>query len=234
MNPREKLEADIRQWLDSRLIGNEVFETVISWLDRQEAITKWKYIDTTDELKVEIDELMRKSKEFKQTIAELNGAVCERDGRISAYERRNAELNDALKAICNHYGVGTKWAAEDAVKNVFETIDSTYMKLPVDADGMPIRIGDTMERVCAEMPGTFIVGLIGADGHCMDDETNFFLASECRHVKPDTVESLLMEFALATDYAGDWNNPDDVDERRRQVDALAAEYAERIRKAVEE
>ena len=123
--------------------------------------------------------------------------------------------------------------AMDALAAELADIERTHMRLPVDADGVPVRIGDTMERICAEDRYVFTVGLIGADGFCMDYETSFFKASECRHVQPDTVESLLKEFALATDYAGDWNNPDDVDERRLQIDALANAYAERIRKAVE-
>lgn len=286
MDTREKLEADVRQWLQSRLIGNEVFETVISWLARQAAITEreWKeqcaadeccgfqelvdintqvqakvdelteerdrlrgqlddfdgdcYCGATvtewyehskrlkakaDELTNERDELLRKSNEFEQTIAELNGAVCERDVRIGAYEHRNTELNDALKAICNRYGVGTKWAAEDAVKNVFETIDSTHMLLPVDADGVPIRPGD--ELVYRGTEPFMCYAVSEKHAHTWDAAANAIghLACKCRHVQPETVEGILAE---AMSFACEPEAP--FSENSKYV----KQYAERIRKAV--
>ena len=87
------------------------------------------------------DEIER---EHAQRVAELNGAVCERDGRIATYERRNTELNDALKAICNRFGVSTQWSAEDAAKKVLEALERDYMLLPKDADGVPIHVGETV------------------------------------------------------------------------------------------
>lgn len=102
-------------------------------------------------------------------------------------------------------------------------IERTYMRLPVDADGVPVRIGDTMGRICAEDRDVFTVGLIGSDGLCMDDETSFFKASECRHVQPDTVEDIIAEVVQFGANADTGTRIEDVVE----------EYAERIRKAVE-
>lgn len=136
-------------------------------LDRQDAIMQRECIDRWDakatlevvELQAKVDELTEERDQlldqaeryaeeaanFEQQLAERDGAVCERDGRINAYERRNTELNDALKAICNRYGVSTQWAAEDVAKKVFESTDSAYMRLPVDADGVLIRPGDVLD-----------------------------------------------------------------------------------------
>ena len=236
---------------------------IYKWLDRQDAITQRECIDrwddkalalyadaetarkalaeeceewerVCDKVKAERDELLRKSKEFEQTIAELHGAVCERDGRIGTYERRNTELNDALKAICNRYGVSTQWAAEDAAKKVFESIDSTHMCLPVDADGVPIRPGDVLETseynyrrfrclgFCYETSLTVPRWTVAMEYDGETGTTEYVSAHSCRHVQPDTVESLLEEFYGKT-------HATTAEEREE----LAAEYAERIRKVVE-
>lgn len=256
---REKLEADVREWTESRVLGDGVRETVMGWLDRQDAITQRECIDrwddkalalyadaetarkalaeeceewerVCDKVRAERDELLRKSKEFEQTIAELHGAVCERDGRIGTYERRNTELNDALKAICNRYGVSTQWAAEDAAKKVFESIDSTHMRLPVDADGVPIRPGDV---VCYFQDGQ----KMHVYGVC---EEGFFYTYEgekkplplhsniLKHVQPDTVESVLDELLEEARcvFHEDGTCEMGVTYERR------AEYAERIKAAV--
>ena len=158
------------------------------------------------------DEIER---ERKQRINELNGAICERDGRIGSYERRNTELNDALKAICKHFGVSVEWSAEDAAKKVLEALERDYMRLPCDADGVPIHVGDVLEYDYGDdVRGTRMVCALIYDGtrskefdggiwdfefdddyegdsrnvHCMSD---FY---ECnRHVKPRTLTDVLAD-----------------------------------------
>lgn len=98
-------------------------------------------------------------------------------------------------------------------------IEERYMPLPVDADGMPIRLGDVMEAVCKydtlrEVTGEVITihfdsmddGLISASvGLCVwaEDGKSFHnafidpFASVYRHHRDPTVEDVLVEFARA-------------------------------------
>ena len=135
------------------------------------------------------DEIER---ERKQRINELNGAICERDGRIGSYERRNTELNDALKAICKHFGVSVEWSAEDAAKKVLEALERDYMRLPCDADGVPIHVGDSIEYP----NGTHdVVRFITVNDNVPTFNESGWVASKCRHVKPRTVDDVMSEYA---------------------------------------
>lgn len=208
---REKLEADIEKaithitrtlmWPPSANKTTEhlrtTFGEVVEWLDRQASITR-------RELEDEIE------REHAQRIAELRGAVCERDGRIGSYERRNAELTAELEA-----------------KEQLER-DSAYMRLPVDADGVPIRLGDTL---AIERGGSTDIGEV-TDIHLQEGKCAVSICFEYdsgitaypedyRHVQPDTVESLLEEFGriLVPGSAQDG------------LPEFVAKYAERIRRA---
>lgn len=122
------------------------------------------------------------------------------------------------------------------IDRLVDEIERTYIKLPVDADGVPIKPGDYMALGDSrgEVKALSYAPYNELPWQMQLDEYEWYAIVNARHVKQDTVEGLLKEFALATDYAGDWNNTDDADERRRQVDALVAGYAERIRKVVEQ
>ena len=125
------------------------------------------------------------------------------------------------------------WEAQSGrLCNVLDGMKYTHMKLPVDADGVPIRPGDNMQTAHGELARVVAVG-IGkwAFYHSLaDDEWRYDMceAKSSRHAKLDTVESLLEEFerryslCLYVDYTGD-DTPV----------GLREEYAERIRKAME-
>lgn len=191
-NMREKLEADIRQWLDSRLIGNEVYETVISWIDRQAEITAQVYgdwIGTTNELQAKVDDL-----------------TVERDHLLEQIQKYADEAANFEQTLAD--------------------FEQTHIKLPVDADGAPIRLGDTL---VIEFGGSADIGDVSdihlREGKCVvsicfeHDGGITALPEYFRHVKPDTVESLLEEF-----HGKLWSD----DEEQM---ALLEEYAERIRRA---
>ena len=128
------------------------------------------------------DEIER---EHAQQVAELHGFINARDLRIDAYERRNTELNDALKAICKRFGVSTEWCAEDAAKKVLEALERDYIALPKDADGVPIRVGDKLEGVFE----TFEVCAVSEDLVYWAEGRHWNGASECRHVRERTLRT---------------------------------------------
>ena len=91
-------------------------------------------------------------------------------------------------------------------------ISERYMLLPVDADGVPIRVGDMIER---DEDGFCVIGVAPKlcfvqDGLIAPAKPMYY-----RHVKPRTLEFILEEFAANIE-AFDGN----------YVDAYAAEIRE--------
>ena len=250
---RERLEADISAFMDGRFIGGGLREKVSEWLDRQDAITQRDCIDRWDakaalriaELKDQVDEL---TNVHKKLIAEKAGLEDENMALVEAVkhaeerlERWNKELRDALKAICERYGVDEKWSpiwsADDMVRNVSEGIGQTHMRLPVDADGVPWHIGDKVQRKEHKSRPNVVTGIYIYDNgdHALQvRETDCTawapIAHESRHAKPDTVESLLDELL---EEANCKVNEDGSCEMGVPY-ARRADYAERIRKVVEQ
>lgn len=109
----------------------------------------------------------------------------------------------------------------DTVHNALDEIEAQYLKLPVDADGVPIRPGDLLVDTTSDYELYATKMFLGLNGWAI----NARRPDELRHVKPDTVESVLQEFALACEEQG-YKNP--------RIDGIVEEYADRIRKAVEE
>lgn len=99
--------------------------------------------------------------------------------------------------------------------------DSAYMRLPVDADGVPIRPGDRVD-VINGTPCTFNVEKMWLNRYGW--AVHGRRPDEFRHVQQDAVESLMKEFALACEEQG-YKDP--------RIDGIVEDYAERIRKAVE-
>lgn len=124
---------------------------------------------------------------------------------------------------------------------MLDEIEAQYLKLPVDADGVPIFFGDLLSTI--ETGETFMCRGLAV---CLRNETERFWtvefdfddytgtpeyvsAKSCRHVNPDTVEGLLEDLALNHEwgYLGMVCNKDEMDE-------VIADYADRIRKAVQD
>lgn len=94
-------------------------------------------------------------------------------------------------------------------------ISERYIELPVDADGVPIHVGDVLETseygkrfTCTgysyqtagyEKPHWSIA--YRYDNY--DGTTEFVSLHSCRHVKPDPVKELLCEFASDVSCMGD-------------------------------
>lgn len=181
--------------------------------------------------------------EFQNKIANqqeaLNGLnkrvrelISERDFLIAQVDKLTADRNK-LQEIVDYMGeTDSRW---DAMRRDYETLSDemkemrqTHMRLPVDADGVPIRPGDVIEyRNCNMSFECDTLVFYGDAWRIHSEDGGLYNPDECRHVKPDTVESLLEEHAsrydqcLRIDYQGE-DTPG----------GLRKEYAERIRKAV--
>ena len=114
----------------------------------------------------------------------------------------------------------------DALEAIADEIESEiaerFMELPVDADGVPIHMGDSVEgellfdsatvkgTVCAyhihddDEPGTVYIRVKPTENTWTIKELRF---KRCRHVKPRTLEDVLWSFA------DKWNSfaPEDFD-----------------------
>lgn len=84
-------------------------------------------------------------------------------------------------------------------------VDSRYMQLPVDADGMPIHPGDKLKSIWInDGKGVQVEGVNGDEVFVrLGDIVMSCDADKQHHVKPRTVEDVLREFAdEATDIDG--------------------------------
>lgn len=70
--------------------------------------------------------------------------------------------------------------------------ESKWVKLPVDADGVPICVGDVVEYVDGTLPKE-VFALVPPDIVMTDTGPRF--AASCRHHHEATVEDVLAEFA---------------------------------------
>lgn len=253
MDTRKKLETDIRQWLDSRLIGNEVFETIISWLDRQEAITERQcrsitepYEDaaarTIGDLGAALEETTRECDKLRKQLEEYNGDCYRGATSVEWYEHsvlletkvdeltnERDRLEDMTEQLSEEVDVQRinytiAFARAEKAEDTIADLEKTHMRLPVDADGVPIRPGDKLVYRGTEPFMCYAVSEKHA--HTWDAAANAIghLACKCRHVQPETVEGILAE---AMSFACEPEAP--FSENSKYV----KQYAERIRKAVE-
>ena len=98
----------------------------------------------------------------------------------------------ALESLRNCLSSATYDGMLDAIQ---AEVDERFMELPLDADGVPIHVGDVIES-----HGT----IFNALGICMNSYGNLCVQGgkhnvklspdACRHVKPRTLESVLQEY----------------------------------------
>lgn len=121
--------------------------------------------------------------------------------------------------------------SRDYVNRLLDEIEAQYMKLPVDADGVPIRPGQTIYENDREIPGSCVCGVDDKRVYIWDYSNDFLIlgvyASSFTHEKPDAIKDLLEEYSDAIlqctcpDYVGD-----------DKPGALREEYAKKIREVV--
>lgn len=133
--------------------------------------------------------------------------------RLSAHEeltaiadRIDAEHESALYDLRREHD---EWEADR---------DAKWVKLPVDADGKYIRIGDEMETLISPFAGEHCAVeylILLADGWEVDGDA----PTSMRHYHKPTVEDVLTEFGI------DWEHESDCEDRA----ALLKEYAAKLR-----
>lgn len=177
-----------------------------------------------DELQSKVDELTKECDRLEDRVEEL---VAETDEWRELFNRNEKERCDALMEL--------------------DAIEQTHIKLPVDADGVPIKIGDVMEGVVEydalrNATGKVIeISFSGADAEgceaaiavkewSKDGKSwrKVYLdpfSSVYHHVKQETVEDIIAE---AMSFACEPEAP------YSKSSKYVRQYAERIRKAMEE
>lgn len=131
--------------------------------------------------------------------------------KIEALERLRDELNsrgesnDMMGLFLHDHEV-----AMQLIASVYREVDERFMELPVDADGVPIHMGDSVEGELLldnatvrgtvrsyhihddDEPGTVYIRVKPTENTWTIKELQF---RRCRHVKPRTLEDVLGEYA---------------------------------------
>ena len=129
---------------------------------------------------------------------------------------------ESIKSL-REYGHDCCARIDDAIKeladNIEDEVAERYVALPLDADGVPIRVGDDMETLMVGHEGNHSpvewVSLT-ADGWDVDGEP----PTSMRHYQPPTVESTLREMLAEIGEGGVYAE-----------DVLLAKYAPKLRLA---
>lgn len=143
-----------------------------------------------------------------------------------------------LRAIADRIDMNHKHAIAYVSDYDPETMsEGGWVKLPIDADGVPIRIGDTLHDDCDyELDSLFEVeymqlkkegwSLVGNGGWCHNSK-------ECHHHHKLTVEDVLEEYRVRNfDLVVDMECKKITnDEYVQGIDSLNAEYAAKLRLA---
>lgn len=113
-----------------------------------------------------------------------------------------------------------------------------YTALPVDADGVPIHVGDVMELAGGNVEKVESLHNYGSEGWSATTTNNATVIPwSTRHHHAPTVEDVLREFAERLDEIGSEDDCVGVDEKecraciRRDIAAAYAEYAAKLRLA---
>lgn len=115
---------------------------------------------------------------------------------------------------------------QKAIRELNNLADASVL-LPVDADGVPIHIGDSVEIIGGEYGAAVAIELCEDGGWNVSMrptgwDTPTLFAAECvRHHHTPTVEDILREFALRAIRESEGNYGD--------LDETCAEYAKRLR-----
>lgn len=91
------------------------------------------------------------------------------------------------------YGDNYGEAIRSMIDEIEREVDERFMELPVDADGVPIHMGDMMKGVFE----TFEVCAVSEHYVYWADGRHWEEASECRHFKPVTAESMVLDVVSA-------------------------------------
>ena len=161
------------------------------------------------------------SEEIKAAIERLNALDCGCGGTVWVYDVADAFMSTDMLGPYNTIELRNKLVV------LLEQVDSDSYA-PVDADGVPIRIGDRVD-VTENVRGLTVIGIgtSSTDDSDMgvfvrdDDGYTWFNARFLHHYHKPTIEDMLREFAL------EWSDVDDDSN-------LVAEYADRLKELIQD
>ncbi len=145
------------------------------------------------------------------------------------------KLREFLKKCESKAGIepnrfDTYWITAKACDTLIDEIEAeiadNYMLLPVDADGVPIHVGDEMFGDCPS--GKHVSGRVAfiGENRFMLGNVQFYLRGDyMHHVKPRTLEDVLREYGHAyyAHMTDNYMNYDGTDEQ------VVKKYADEIR-----
>lgn len=163
----------------------------------------------------------------------------ELDAAIEAWNTRHVETCDKLSEYADKLRVypgvmsfdqvarGIDSIAEDIESEIEAEISDRYMPLPLDADGVPCRVGDMLIYDGSEHE------VLAVDTRCVWFDIarrtialEPFPADECHHVKPRTIEDVLDDYRR--ELVETWACTLD-DEMTDAEDEITARYADELR-----
>lgn len=137
----------------------------------------------------------------------------------SGWKSKQAEgIAIADRIDAEHEAACAKAYGDGAMSVPIALDESAWVKLPKDADGVPIRVGDVMAYADNTKPME-VVALVPPAVFLTEDGPRY--ADMCRHYHAPTVEDVMVEFAT------DWESAQDGDDKT----AVLKEYASKLRLA---
>ena len=117
------------------------------------------------------------------------------------------EINDHIKGrldgIAVSFGIDGEWldgwnrAVLATVEKIEKEVAERYMELPLDADGVPIRVGDVLTDVEYKFKVFELAAFGDGSWSIRNEDGNAWAACDVTHHHTPTVEDVLREFALA-------------------------------------
>ena len=105
----------------------------------------------------------------------------------------NLKSIDKLRNIAYGYAPNIRRQVNMACDEINSEIAERFMELPLDADGVPIHIGDELFNK-NKPTDVYKVTAIADNGYLrIYHDTAHIHSSQCRHVKPRTIEDVLYE-----------------------------------------
>jgi hypothetical protein len=157
--------------------------------------------------------------ETARKCGELQTEVATLDARIAMLQSAMDEQGDELARVLRERNEG-------------------WMKLPVDMDGVPIRVGDEVQQLNHAGEWMAALPVVAVDGNgCFvlsqgaDSEVRTYVwDNNCRHAKPRTLEDVLRELA---DEVIEWSGYSGPVSGDRTWSGMAKKYADEIRELTE-
>lgn len=150
--------------------------------------------------------------------------------KIKALDELRKTLSDCIIEAGYLEKFETYWITKDAADKLLDKVEAEieefYMRLPLDADGIPIKVADLVE-----MQGhAGAVWLIGIN-EFMCTNRKCYSMNSCTHVKPSTLEDILRDYA--SDYRNTLSRFDAGESSGPSPYELVDKYAAKIRELME-